>query len=796
MKNSISTYVITSRFRQASERKRNIIVCVAAVLVGFMISLSNNIFTNTSKDILAEIERTYGKYDVSIVLNGTEKMELLNKTLENHKYVIAQYDKEVQDDYNLIAIKSISDYFKYNEMASLNGNAIITNDLSDTLGVHENEKTMVNGKEYEIAIVSDDINCILNNGTKSMLVENSEIVWKYPVYLLYLNHSTEEIKAIQKKVSGVLNAEDYIMSSNYNTYRSMLEDMGSLRSALVFFVLVIIVLSGFMILFSYNNVLTERIRYWNTLCCIGLSKMKMLLLIGAELAVYVGVGGLLGIILGNIGSLLICKFTDIRVFIAYPNLITFVETFIVCLINILLIVLRIKKKIKNISIIEMKNLKKPVSLNSQGKVFRFVSGIFVVITVLLSLFVYIKGESLLPCVALVVLSAVTIFILINYFCDLHKYFVETKNNTLYLCGTNMKSHYMLTKGMSVALTVTFVILFLLNSVLQAYQQTAISAVDRQLRYDLMAYKENTETDKDLDYINQYTYSMISENIGKFNSTTSIYLCGLKESDMLEIYSEEIFEEKKWDGRLQNNQMILSQYVANIYGINVGDTISILYDNKEYNMEICSLINTNDFLSQVAYFNIENSQLSQDFKADKTYYYFKGNSNEIESLKSYFENNKEFVVMDITDVKEQWIDNTSAALKPMRIFAGVICITLLIVALCMLFSANKEKKYDYSLMILMGYRQKKIYRIVFLEIMSVVVTSILIGYIFLLLCNSSVIYVLGLISNYKLLLVGTWKDNLLIFLTMILCTGLIVWIFSKKLMKKDIYNILVKGVERC
>ena len=796
MKNSIYAYIFTSRFRQVSERKRNIIVCVAAVLVGFMISLSNTVFINSSKNNIEEIESVYGKFDVVIALNNIDKMDVLEDVLKDDLYVIVQHDSGFQNDYNLIVINSISDYLRYNDKTTKTGNAIISATLAKDFGVHENEEISVGEKVYNIALVSDDINRIIDNEKESFLIENKKTEWKNPIYLLYLDHSTENINAIQKEICEVLNTEDYVMSSNYNTYKSMLEDMESLRSALVFFVMIMIVLAGFMILYSYNNVFTERMRYWNILRCLGLSKKKMLMLVAAELTIYVGIGALCGIILGTASSLLVCKISDIKMFIFFPDIWTYTETILVCLINILLIMFMLERKIKDVAIIDIKNSTKTAVITKPNKVFGFVSKAIVLLTILLRVAVAIRGGSLFLGVFLLVMSIGTIFVLIYSFCSLHKQLTKTGNSMLYLCGTNMKSHYMLTKGISIALTITFVIFFLLNSMLQAYQKTAISAVNRQLKYDLMAYKEGIASEEDLNYMSEYKYSTIYEDIGKINFSANIYLCGLMESDIYKIYSKDIFEQKKWNGKFQNNEAVISQYVANIYNISLGDTISILYDSKEYKLKICNIIDTNDFGSQVIYFDIKKCKLAEHFYSDKTYYYFNGDVDETNRLKNYFEDIKEFTVMDITNVKKQWMESTSAALKPMRIFAGLICIVLLFIALCMLFSANKEKQYDYSLMVLMGYQQKKIYRVVFLEIMSVIAVSILIAYGFSVLCNSSILYIIGLISNYELLLVNTWKENLLLVFIAILGTGLIAWIFAKRLMKKDIYNIIIKGVERC
>ena len=796
MKNNIYKYIFISRFRQASERKRNIIVCVAALLVGFMIALSSSVFMNTSKDNLDEIERVYGRFDVSIALSDVQNMDIVNQALKEYQYIIVQNSNELNDEYNLLVVNSIEDYLEYNNCIMSEGDIVISESISQNLGIYENDIYKLDGKEYRVAQVSEDINCILNNEKESILIDEYDQEWKNPIYLLYLNHETEEINAVQKKISEILKSEEYLISSNYNTYGSMLEDMRSLRGALLLFICIVIILSSFMIIHSYNNVISERMKYWNTLCCIGLSRKKMLQLIGIELAIYIGIGAFFGIALGNIGALLVCKFSDIKVFVTYPDLRTYFATFCVCLFNILVIVLLLKRKVQNISLSETTKMVRRDSLDIKSRVYIFLNRVFVVSAFFMFVIHLFVEESMGTSICTLVFCVMMLFVLIKWFCDAHMYLLKTRNSTLYLCGINMKSHCMLTKGMSVILTITFVILFLLSSVLHAYQQTAISAVERQLKYDLMAYGEGGTSEEVLRYIENYEYSVIYEDVGKINSLGNVYLCGLAETNILDIYSQDIFELKKWDSKIGKNEIVVSKYVANIYGIEIGDVVSILYGGKDYKLEVCNIINTNDFLSQVIYFDVENSSLSEEFCEDKTYYYFKGNSNEISELKKYFEDNNNFVYMDITEVKEQWIDNTSAALEPMRLFAGVISVSLLGITLCMLLSANREKKYDYSLMVMMGYRQKKIHRVVFIEIMSVILASMLFAFVFCLLCNSSVIYILSVLSNYELLSDNVWTQNLALILIIAVFAGVVVYGCSKKMMKQDIYNILVKGVEKC
>ncbi|WP_029687959.1 FtsX-like permease family protein [Thermoanaerobacter sp. A7A] len=730
--------LVTSRIKNKFERKRNITIMIAVMLVCVIISSTGMIYSNARRTIIEQYWAKNGSADL-IIFGNKDKLSSID--LQGFKYEpiwintsgeLIEHGKFKQ--YGAVGYAYIE---KVNKLYSLEladtiekNTAIITSNLAKELDVKKDEIISINNARYKVAKIINSID-IFGKSEDIVIVNGVPYSLNIDTMVLFVNcdHNAEKIN----NLINYLEAKEINYVDRYKNIKPIMDDFANLLSSIYLLFSVIALVGGVLVYNTYSINVRKRLEYWGILRTLGLKKSKAIITMVVEICFYSILGILFGVAIGTGIGLLICILTNTNIYFYIPENSFIIAAITISLVAPIISVLLSSRKLFKKSPIEML-LEARSSMNKypskEISTIKIVIGILLILlsTIDLSSVVNLDKNTFVLVYSLQILFGLvgTIFLLVPFIKLIVKFLMERENPSLRLACINIKTNLEGLKGIIVAISLTVVILYTIVGVSTNFKDWAVNMADRQLNFDFQIVYGNNSLDVNnaKDFIAKENIKVIGQNyfdIGNINGL-KVYICAMTAKDFNAMYNANISENS-----ISGKNVVLSSIVMEKLNIKPGDKVNLSLNGIEKNVRVAEKVNLLDNSLFAVYVpndlfdisNYKNIRVCGKLNVQ----------NSIHELKlTAFHRNLIFYSMN--DIKTQWKENIVKGIQPIEYIIGAIIFVLVLLLRNTILINAEEKKQNFLILISIGLKRQNIKKILVYEYLitelSTVLVSIVVG----------------------------------------------------------------------
>lgn len=763
--------LIKDRVSNSKERRRNIPISFAVMLIVAIIIMSEILFSNNMKGLKIREVNKSGSSDVRLIFNS----EVNRKKIDN---IISNSDVKKKVNFNIIQGGNITfndnpvsidiyetEFNDYNYMEKINivqgsisklpNDIVVNKQLMKKLGAKLNDyvEVEVDGIKTECRIAAVTENYASTSDKDTIFISSGILNGSNTLsgIFLDLNHNTNNAKLLIQKINNSYGDKVKVFD-DYQKYVKIEKDMKFLQNSLLLLVAIIVFLGCSLIINTYTIIINERIKFWAVLRTIGLKYREMVYCIVLENLFYSCIGIVLGIALGIALGCGVCTLTATPILSFVPSfefiLICIVVGGVLPIVSVLIVTTRFNKKTPY----ELIKAKDEVIDSSKNDPIKITLGIIAIaIPIIIHLVCNSNNLTLLSCGILFALFIVGIISLVPYIIVIIGKLLKLKvNRTTFLVSNNMSNNFSKNKGLACSFLLIILIQLSLSNTIKSYHNWAREQVDKQLRYDIeINYKYTDSEESKVQRIikkigNIEPIGSIYEGQAKSNLGDQFNYCVTSKSVIREMYNQNLFQNGLQYIKDDNNDVVISQELADNLHKKINSQLEIIVGEKKENVRIADVINTMDYSGRVIfsfgdkdqfkpetcripikYINEKNGFDTED-KIDQALFGDTTQKSKEEIKEERKQKSKEVDYNDRNGMKYMWQENVMEGMLPIEVLFFTIelaLMTLLVNTCVMTISENKKQ---LALLMSIGLSKISTTRIAFLEIALLFLVVIVVG----------------------------------------------------------------------